>query len=279
MHGQGEAVGTGEQPDGDLRLQPALLGEPGLAESVALIGLEVQGRDVVEHEGRPAQPGMRRARGGQLLPERLLRIDRQAPLERRIRRRRDTGFLQHPQRVELAGRLDDPRQHQLLEGLIAAAGPVKAQHPERMPQRVQQAAHPRRRDRQRPALRRRIQAQLQLALPGCQPLPGDRLQQLQLAIIVRRADVLDLPRSPMRGVHDLHRDRARRRLHRPEIRHPATLRPRISAHIRLHQTENMQVTASRHSRSPKLEPTQDNPPVLGSIPSRPAKSDLRERVY
>src|SRR5207248_9850711 len=35
-----------------------------------------------------------------------------------IGRRVDPGFLQHPQRVQLAGRLDDPRQHQLPEHLV-----------------------------------------------------------------------------------------------------------------------------------------------------------------
>jgi len=35
-------------------------------------------------------------------------------------------LLQHPQRVLLAGRLDDPRQHQLPEHLIAPGGPAEA---------------------------------------------------------------------------------------------------------------------------------------------------------
>ena len=41
-HHEREPVGAGEQADGDLRLQPPLLGEPALAEPVALIGLEVE---------------------------------------------------------------------------------------------------------------------------------------------------------------------------------------------------------------------------------------------
>jgi hypothetical protein len=41
---------------------------------------------------------------------------------------------------------------------------------------------------------RRTQAQIQLTPPGRQALPGRRLQQLQLHIIVGRADVLDIPR-------------------------------------------------------------------------------------
>jgi hypothetical protein len=108
---------------------------------------------------------------------------------------------------------------------------IKAQHPPGMLQRVEQATHPRRRDRQRPARRTGIQAQVQLALPGSQPLPGGRLQQLHLSVVMRRAEVLDIPRPAMRGVHDLHRGGARRCPDRPHIRHPATLRAAISAHI------------------------------------------------
>jgi len=53
--------------------------------------------------------------------------------------------------------------------------------------------HPRRRDRQRPArLRRRVQPEVQLALPGREPPTGDRLEQLQLNIIVRRPNVLNV---------------------------------------------------------------------------------------
>jgi len=43
-----------------------------------------------------------------------------------------------------------------------------------------------------PAGRSGIQAQVKLTLPGTQPLPGRRLQQLQLHVIVSRADVLDI---------------------------------------------------------------------------------------
>jgi hypothetical protein len=76
---------------------------------------------------------------------------------------------------------------------------------------------------QRPASRTGIHAQVKLTLPRGQPLPRDGSQQLQSRVIVSRADVLDLPRPPVRGVYDLHRRGTRRRLHRPHIRHPATL--------------------------------------------------------
>jgi hypothetical protein len=67
-------------------------------------------------------------------------------------------------------------------------------------------AHPESGDLQRPArLRRRVQTQIQLALTGGQPLPGDGLQQLEIDIVVRRPDVLDVPRALPRRVHDLNR--------------------------------------------------------------------------
>lgn len=64
-------------------------------------------------------------------------------------------------------------------------------------QRIEQAAHPRGGDRQRPSYRASIQAQVKLTLPGRRPLPGRRLQQLQLDVIVGRAEVLDIPRPAM----------------------------------------------------------------------------------
>ena len=49
-----------------------------------------------------------------------------------------------------------------------------------------------------------------------------RLQRYRLRLIMRRAQMPDLPRPPLRGVHDLHRHRAQRRPHRPNVRHQAT---------------------------------------------------------
>ena len=229
------------------------LENPRLAEPVALVGLEVQRGHVVEDQAGRAEPGVRGAGRGQLLPPRLLRIGGQAPLERRIRRRREPGLLQHPQAVELAGRLDDPRQHQLTEHLIPARWPGRSPAPGSARSRASSRC-PIREEviGSGPPAAAGIQAQVKLALPGRQPLPRRGLQQLQLRVIVRRADVLDLPRPPPRGVHDLHRRRARRRLHRPHIRHPATLRPRISAQIQLPRTENLQVTAVAPTEEPMI---------------------------
>ena len=77
-----EPVLPGQQADGDLRLQPPLLGEPGLAEPVALVGLEVERGHVVKDQAGRAEPGVRGAGRRQPLPPLLLRIGRQAPLRR-----------------------------------------------------------------------------------------------------------------------------------------------------------------------------------------------------
>ena len=49
----GNPRGVGEQPDRDLRVQAAFLGESGLAEPVTGIGFEVQRGHVVEHQATP----------------------------------------------------------------------------------------------------------------------------------------------------------------------------------------------------------------------------------
>jgi hypothetical protein len=60
-----------------------------------------------------------------------------------------------------------------------------------MLQRVHQAAHPRRRDRQRPALvlpgrgQIQVQAQVKLALPAGKTTRRDRFQRRQLTLIMR----------------------------------------------------------------------------------------------
>jgi hypothetical protein len=74
---------------------------------------------------------------------------RQAAVDRRVRCRRNTGLAQHAQTVQLAGRLDDARQHQLAEHLVPAQGLLEPEHPVGMDQGIHQMPHPRRRDRQR----------------------------------------------------------------------------------------------------------------------------------
>ena len=69
---------------------------------------------------------------------------------------------------------------------------------------VQQVPHPRGGDRQgAAALPAGLHAQAELQLPGHHPLPGRGLQRLQLGLVVRRPEVLDVPPPPPRQVHDL----------------------------------------------------------------------------
>ena len=46
-----------------------------------------------------------------------------------LRGRRDARLLQHPQAVELAGRLDDPGQHQAANNLVPAGRVLEAEGP------------------------------------------------------------------------------------------------------------------------------------------------------
>jgi len=55
-----------------------------------------------------------------------------------------------------------------------------------------------------PGRSNRLKAQVEHAPSRGQPLPRRLLQQLHLHVIVSRADVLDIPRPAMGGVHDLH---------------------------------------------------------------------------
>jgi len=118
-------------------------------------------------------------------------------LDRRIRGRAEAGLLQHAQRVEFAGRLDDPGEHQSAEHLVPAGGDVQTQRGEPAGQGISQVPHPGRGDRQRRSRPGRraglVQTEVKLALTCLQTLPGNSFQQLQLGVIMRRPDVLDVP--------------------------------------------------------------------------------------
>ena len=82
----------------------------------------------------------------------------------------------------------------LPEYLVAPGG---LREPERVvgsAQGVPQVAHPRGGDLQRRGGSRAAQAEVEFHLPGRQPLPRGGLQRLQLGVVVRRADVLNVPR-------------------------------------------------------------------------------------
>ena len=148
---------------------------------------------------------MRGAGGRQPLLPFFLRVDGQPAVERGIRDRADACLVQDPQAVLLACRLDDPGQHQLPEDLVPAGGVIEAQDPVSPLDRVDQVTHTRGGDRQRPARGRAVQPEVKLRLPGRHPLTGRRLQRLELGLVVRRADVLDVPRPAPRRPDELHR--------------------------------------------------------------------------
>jgi hypothetical protein len=92
------------------------------------------------------------------------------------------------QRVQLADRLDDPRQHQLAEHLVSARGAPEPQHVIAAAQGIQRVAHPRGHNRQRPAIATaaaETRAKIKETLPGGQAPPRDSLEELQFAVVVR----------------------------------------------------------------------------------------------
>lgn len=191
---QREPGRVGQQADGDLGLQATFLGGPGLAEPVTGVGLEVQGCHVIEQQGRRSQADMVGAQRRQPLSPRIGGVRRQAPLEGPVGHRRDASLGEHPQRVQLAGRLDDPRQHQLPEDLVSVGRVGEPQRVVDAAQGIPQVPHPRGCDRQRTTRPRRcVQPEVELALPGRQPLTGHGLEQLELDIVMGRPDVLDVP--------------------------------------------------------------------------------------
>jgi hypothetical protein len=183
----------------------------------------VQGGDVVEHQRRRAQPRMPGAGRRQQFPPPLGGVDRQTPLEGPVGHRLDAGLRQHAHRVQLGRRLDDPGQHQVPKHLILAS----SGEPDSFvgsAQGVPQVPHPRSHDRQRPTgLRRSVQANVELALTCRHALTGDGLEQFELDLIVRRPNVLDVPRTLARGVDNLHRTRPRGGPYRADVGHQTTL--------------------------------------------------------
>ncbi len=161
----------------------------------------------------------------------------------------DPELGQHPDGVDLAGRLDDPGQHQRPERLVA--DPVEAERVVDRRQRPPTGSArpcpppPRSPIGRPPAVRRDPAA----CCPAWRPFPGDLQQHRQLVVVVGRADVVDPQHAPAPLVHDLDRGRPRRGLHPPherrppgEATHPAS---RVSDHTRANPATNTQVSAIR----------------------------------
>src|SRR5204863_1209872 len=171
-----------------------------------------------------------------------------------------------------------PRQHQLPEHLIAPGGLAEAEQVIRTAQRIVQVPHPRRGDLQRPAGRgSHGQAQVQLTLPGRQPLPCRGPERLQLPVVMRRAQVLNAPRATPRGPDDLHRDRSRGRLHRANVRHPTRLRARLvrkSAGLHLQICRPQRCTRANPDPVIKVRSQAGVAPTPVGSPSTPAGAPL-----
>jgi hypothetical protein len=94
----------------------------------------------------------------------------------------------------LAGRLDDPGQHQVSEHRVSTGGLVEPEQLAGPAQRAPQMPHPRGDDGQRPRPARRllagVQVQLELILATGQPLHRGGLERLQLLLVVGGSDVL-----------------------------------------------------------------------------------------
>ena len=241
VHLQREAGGVDHEPDLDLRVDPAFLAHPDLAELVLVLNLEVQRRAVIKDQrhlpsrrlGRMRQAGRRHAAA-------VVPVDAagQRPEHRAQRRTLDADIAQHPQRVGLRGGLDDPPQHQVLERLITddvEAEPViglsqhipqqqrgRPDHPAASHQRSTATPVGGRRSSQRqlsgrcPRPVRHIvdgdpgllqQTEVEFALPPMQPLPSCPQQQRQVCVGVRRADVIELHDLAVSLGHDLNSHR------------------------------------------------------------------------
>jgi len=149
-------------------------------------------------------------------------------VERRIRHRVNPCFGQHPQRVPLSG-------GSMICASTSCRNTSSPWSPGRSrPGRTHGTAPPTggpctTRD---PAARRGHpggQAQVELALPGREPLPRISVERLQLPVIMGRAEMLYAARLAPGGPDDLDRDRSRCSLHRSGIRHQTRLRAPASA--------------------------------------------------
>jgi len=116
---QREPASIHQQPHHDLRVHPAFLGVPDLAQVVLLLGLKVQRRDVVQHQGHiPAGAGVREAQVRDLVAVLPRRSPTQGVFHCRVAGRDPAQVPQDPAGVQQRGRLHDPGDHQVREHLV-----------------------------------------------------------------------------------------------------------------------------------------------------------------
>jgi hypothetical protein len=98
-----------------------------------------------------------------------------------------------------------------------------------------------------------VHTEIELLLPASQPLPSRRLERLHLLLVVRGTDVLHPARTAPLRVHDLHRGRPGRGLHRAHVRHDPRPYEPGSVHQSAHTTHRT-CRSARYpgSRSQKL---------------------------
>lgn len=249
---QREPSTVDQQPDDDLRIDPPFLREAYFAQLIFLLGLEVEGGDVVEDQrhvavGRDVLEAFGRDGGAVIVFERRPQI----PFHGRVAGRLRPEVGQDAGGVAFRGRLDDPGDHKVPEHRIIQL--VEPQACIRAGQRVLQqharrGLHPPRTVAMRIAPRR---VGKELALPTgarnpghcrlrghakiqrflgrvLQPLPGLLQQHAELSIGMRGTDVPKDLLTPLRVLRDLHRRGTGLRSHSPDERHPTRLEhPRL----------------------------------------------------
>jgi len=211
VHLQRESALVHEQPDKDLRVNPALLAHPDPPEPVFALGFEVEGRAVIEHHRQRAVPGGVRVCGRrELRPPVLLHGTGEGTPHRRQRRRgRNPEFVPHSQRVRHARRLHNTCQDEAAERVVADRGEPEPgirgsedlpQHPRPRPRHCRRSRH-RRHRAELVEIERDPPSQL------ADPFPRDREQHTELLLTMRGADVLNNRADTARLRHDLHRRR------------------------------------------------------------------------
>ncbi len=257
---RGNPAGSTRSPTWTCGSNAVLLAHPHPPQVVLVLVLHVQRGRVIHHQGGvPSGAGrVGQARLGDLAPVVPLDTASQGAVERVQPGRRHPQRPQDPDRVGLAGWLDDPGQHHRPErrirqdvepqvrvgiahgvpqhlrprpdGLSATHAVARTPRPcgrshhwcghgQGGPGPVRDRVHPRRDAPQIP--------QIEGFLARVQPLPRNLEQQLQTRVVVAGADVLDAHHHIATPGDDLDRDRTRRRPHLPDPprHHPPTLPP------------------------------------------------------